>query len=290
VKRRKTLLVDHQCRVFGSPWRGVYGTRIESARHYDKHWHATYGLGWLEHGAHSSASGRGSVDAYAGDLITTNPGEVHDGRPLGGCSRRWRMVYLDPAVIASIGGCPSSTDVSGVELVHPVIQDPILSRALQGLFACLEAWNDHQRRTGAESTALEESLVLTCGLLLNRHSTSRRIAEVTADVRKVRDRLADELASPPTLLDMAMMTGLSRYQILRRFEKAYGVPPHTWLSLHRGERARNLIRDGVSLSEAAAACGFADQSHLTRHFVRRFGFTPGAWQRAITAVDPAKAQ
>ena len=30
----------------------------------------------------------------------------------------------------------------------------------------------------------------------------------------------------------------------------------------------------------AAACGFSDQSHMTRTFARQFGFTPGAWQRA----------
>ena len=83
---------DHRCQVFGSPWAGVYGTPADSARHYGRHWHATYGFGLLEHGAQHSASGRGAVDAYAGDLITTNPGEVHDGRPLGGPSRRWRMM------------------------------------------------------------------------------------------------------------------------------------------------------------------------------------------------------
>jgi AraC-like DNA-binding protein len=67
---------------------------------------------------------------------------------------------------------------------------------------------------------------------------------------------------------------------LRRFEKAYGVPPHAWLLLQRGERARSLIREGSTLAQAATSCGFADQSHMTRLFVRQFGFTPGAWQRA----------
>ena len=36
-----------------------------------------------------------------------------------------------------------------------------------------------------------------------------------------------------------------------------------------------MIAAGVSLSETAAATGFADQSHLTRHFSARFGLTPG---------------
>ena len=67
-------------------------------------------------------SGRGIVDARAGEVITTNPGEVHDGRPLGGASRRWRMIYLDPSVMASMAGRPEPS-AADVRLTRPVIQD-----------------------------------------------------------------------------------------------------------------------------------------------------------------------
>lgn len=271
---------DHRCRVISSPWEGVCCTLTESARHYGKHWHATYGLGLVEYGAHSSASGRGAVDAYAGDLITTNPGEVHDGRPLGGPSRRCRIVYLDPAMFSAMRGCPgSSVNGSNVEITHPVMKDATLSRALRGLFARLEAWNIGTWRSSAEVMACDEALVRTCGLLMARHTTSPPRDEVHGDVKRVRDRLADELLDPPTLSDLARMVGLSKFQLLRRFEKTYGVPPHAWLLLQRGERARRLIRDGLSLSQAAVSSGFADQSHMTRSFLRQFGFTPGAWRR-----------
>ncbi len=38
--------------------------------------------------------------------------------------------------------------------------------------------------------------------------------------------------------------------------------------------ARSLIRRGSSLADAAAAAGFADQSHMTRLFVRAYGVSP----------------
>jgi AraC-like DNA-binding protein len=38
--------------------------------------------------------------------------------------------------------------------------------------------------------------------------------------------------------------------------------------------ARRLIARGLPLAEAAAACGFADQSHMTRLFVREYGVSP----------------
>lgn len=268
----------HISRVFGGPWSGVYSTHTVSGRHFGRHWHDTYGFGFLEHGAHSSASGRGHVHAYAGDVITTNPGEVHDGRPLGGPTRRWRILYMDADVMASITahcGRPA-------EITRPVIEDTRLLGALRRLFRRMERWNARRGATAADALACEESLVETCVLLMARHGTVPLFTEVPGDdVRQVRDRLADDPLDPPTLTDMATMTGLSKYQILRRFERAYGLPPHAWLLRQRAERARVLIRDGSSLAAAAAASGFADQSHMTRMFVRQYGFTPGAWRKAM---------
>jgi AraC-like DNA-binding protein len=264
-----------------TPWSGVHCTRIESGRHFGKHWHVTYGLGLLERGAHRSASGRGEVRAYAGDLISTNPGEVHDGRPAGGPSRRWRIVSLDVAVIASMNGRLTNSDV---EITRPVIQDAALRLNLRRLFASLDQWSGGPGDAGAEIMACEESLVRTCAVLLSRHATNARIEEGGGDMTRVRERLADELVNPPTLGELASMMGVSKYQLLRRFESAYGVPPHRWLLVQRVERARGLIRLGSSLADAAACSGFADQSHMTRHFARQFGFTPGAWQR-VTAVS-----
>lgn len=118
-------------------------------------------------------------------------------------------------------------------------------------------------------------------LLMARHgSVSPRTELPSVEVRHVRDRLADDLLDTPTLGDLAAMTDLSKYQLVRRFERAYGMSPYAWLLSHRAERARALIQAGASLAAAAAATGFADQSHMTRVFVRQFGFTPGAWQRA----------
>jgi AraC-like DNA-binding protein len=266
---------DHQCHVLESPWPGVYGTRIESARHYGRHWHATFGLGVLEHGAQRSASGRGSVDAYAGDVITTNPGEVHDGRPLGGASRRWHMVYLEPGVVASLAG-HTPRDVA---LTQPVLRDTGLRQALRRLFVRLDGWR--QSPDGASALASEEALVEVCALLLERHATSAPRHEAGGDVARAREWLADNLLEAPTLADLATRVGMSRFQLLRRFQKAYGVPPHAWLLLRRAEHARGLIRDGATLAQAAVSSGFADQSHMTRVFVRQFGFTPGAWRKAL---------
>jgi AraC-like DNA-binding protein len=269
---------DHVCQVFSSPWPGVFGTVIESGHHYGRHWHATYGIGVMEHGAQTSASGRGMVDSFAGDVITTNPGEVHDGRPLGGPSRRWRMLYLEADALDAF----ADDMARDTRMTRPVIRDLELRRCLSALFVQLAA----RPNDDAGRLATEESLVRALGLVLERHATISPARPVAADVSQVRERLADDPLHAPSLTEMSTMVGLSKYQLLRRFEKAYGVPPHAWLVQQRVEKARALIRRGETLADAAASTGFADQSHMTRWFVRQFGFTPGAWQQATAARGP----
>jgi AraC-like DNA-binding protein len=272
--------VPHACRVVSSPWPGVFGTDIDSARQYDPHWHTTFGFGLMERGAHRSMSGRGIVDARVGEVITTNPGEVHDGRPLGGASRRWRMIYLDPPVMASMAGEPE-TAAADVRLTRPVIQDSALIPALRQLLRRLERWSAVLHHPPDAALGCEEALVRTCGLLLSGHSTATPAVDARGDVARARERLADDLVSTPSLSELAATVGLSRYQLLRRFERAYGMAPFEWQRQVRAERARALIGTGSSLARVAADCGFADQSHMTRAFAGHFGFTPGAWATAV---------
>jgi AraC-like DNA-binding protein len=275
----------HHCRVLASPWAGVFATEIESARHFGRHSHATYGFGLLDAGAQRSASGRGIVEAYPGDVITTNPGEIHDGRPLGGPSRRWRMVYLEPDVLASITA-GDGRHPGDVALTQPVLADPALARAISLLLHRLGSWNARAVAATTEALACEEAMALVCERLLSRHASCSPVGvSAPPHLEAVRQRLAAEESGAPTLAELATLAGTSRFQILRAFNRTYGLPPHAWLLQQRVERARVRIRNGDTLAGAAHACGFADQSHLTRVFTRHFGFTPGAWRRAVRPLQ-----
>ena len=173
----------------------MHCTHVESERHFSRHSHACYGFGVVEQGAQRSVSGRGNVDSKAGDVITTNPGEVHDGHPLGGVSRRWRMVYVEPDRMASLGGA-SGADV---EFVRPVIADAALARSIRRLLDRVEAWNRVGTSADETSLACEEALALASTRLLARHAIAGKQAEVACNVRRARDRLADDLLQAPTL-------------------------------------------------------------------------------------------
>ena len=278
-----------RAQVSATPWPGVHATCIDSARHYPRHSHTTYGFGVIERGGQRSASGRGQVDAMAGDVITSNPGVVHGGKPIGDGGRLWRMVHLEPAMFAAaIVDADVRESPVEIELTQPVIQDRPLRHALRRLLVQIEHWNAAGASRTGEALACEEALAHVCAMLRQRHSTRARAqagAGTASDdalpaLRRVRELLADRLLDPPPLAALAELAGFGKFQLLRRFEKAYGMPPYAWLVQCRAERARSLVQAGMSLGAVAVEAGFSDQSHMTRVFVRQFGFTPGAWRRA----------
>lgn len=79
------------------------------------------------------------------------------------------------------------------------------------------------------------------------------------------------------LAQIAQAAHLSPFHLSRLFKKATGRTPHQYLVEVRVNSARALLAAGAgvrSLADVAAAVGFADQSHLTRHFKRVLGVTP----------------
>ncbi|MET0438297.1 MAG: AraC family transcriptional regulator [Devosia sp.] len=92
--------------------------------------------------------------------------------------------------------------------------------------------------------------------------------------------LAENCFENIRLEDIAMLAGLSPSYFSAAFKASTGLTPHQWQMQERVAHVKTLLAGGkASISEAAAACGFADQAHLTRVFKRHGGLTPAAWLR-----------
>jgi AraC-like DNA-binding protein len=79
---------------------------------------------------------------------------------------------------------------------------------------------------------------------------------------------------------LSAVAGLSSFELVRRFREQLGLTPHAFQTNLRIARARALLRAGEPIARVAAACGFADQPHLTRTFKRAVGVTPGRFVSA----------
>jgi AraC-like DNA-binding protein len=252
--------------------RGLEAVSFVSNHHFPRHAHDQFGIGLVTHGAQRSWSGIGSVRAGPGDCIMANPGEIHDGIPFEGKPRAWNMIYLDPVLVREELG---EDLVGAVELVRPVARDPLLKRHFSDLFTCLTL-------APSDDLAAEERLIRSLVRLLGRHGTALpRFGGPVPCVRRALQRMASAPQQNVSLAELAALSGVSRFQLLRGFLRAVGSTPHAYLVQMRVRLARRLLAEGHTPSQAAALAGFADQIHMTRAFVRQLGVTPSQYRAAI---------
>jgi AraC-like DNA-binding protein len=262
----------HQVEQHKSTVRGIEAMTLASNHHFPRHSHDQFGIGVIAFGAQRSWSGVGSVNASAGDVIMANPGEMHDGVPLDGKARGWRMIYLDPVLVSSEVGDEIR---SGVEIVHPVARDPLLALHFARLFACLTD-------SRSDRLAREENLLRSLIYVMRQHGMARPAsAGPSPGVTKALQRLDSVPETPVSLAELAALCGVSRFQLLRGFAREIGITPHAYLVQRRVRLARRLLANGQTPSQTALQAGFADQSHMTRAFVRQLGITPARYQAAI---------
>jgi AraC family transcriptional regulator len=87
--------------------------------------------------------------------------------------------------------------------------------------------------------------------------------------------IQDQLNADLTVSGIAQVVGLSPDHFTKLFKKSTGQTPYEYVVEARVRKAKELLTTGkFTISEVAIHVGFADQSHLTRHFKRVFGLPP----------------
>ena len=96
-------------------------------------------------------------------------------------------------------------------------------------------------------------------------------------VKHARDYIEEHFREPISLRRLADLTGASTFHLLRSFKQEVGLPPAAYQIHLKVAEAKRLLRSGAPIADAAAELGFVDQSHLTRHFCKIVGTTPGRY-------------
>lgn len=108
-------------------------------------------------------------------------------------------------------------------------------------------------------------------------------------VRLAKEMIAEHLTDGVSVAQLAASCSLSRTYFTRAFKQSTGMSPHDWLISRRVEKAKELmLRTSLNLSQIGLDCGFADQAHFSRVFLKIVGEPPSRWRRLKQAnVGPA---
>lgn len=217
---------------------------------------------------------RGSTHIHGpGDMIVLNPGEVHGGGPARGSIWQYRSLYPSADLMQRAVLALSGSDKRFPQFAEKVVDDPAVATAIRRAHIALEE----------PSSALEREtrLFQALGCLIARHAVDRvavqRIASEHRAVQRALDYLRAQPAENVSLEKLACEAGLSPFYFCRVFHQQTGLSPHAYQTLVRVRRAKSLLAKRVPIPQAAVEAGFCDQAHLTRHFKRIYGVTPGRY-------------
>ncbi len=258
-------------RVISAPSRpGLERIEARFAGHaFEPHRHDTYGIGLTLDGVQCFDYRGVHCDSPAGHAIVLHPDEVHNGHAGTPAGFRYRMLYLEPRLVRdALGGA------GPLPFVRPaVITDPRLLAALRPALADLDRVPEE-----AEADAAVVAIAMALAGLDPSARRRRRGPAAVRAVERARALLDDNVERTVTSAELEEVSGLDRFALTRHFRAVLGTSPYRYLTMRRLDRVRTLIRDGAPLADAAAAAGFADQSHMTRQFKRTFGVSPGRWR------------
>jgi AraC-like DNA-binding protein len=251
---------------------GIYAVAADSARSFSRHFHDAYCIGVIDRGAQRWFSDRRLVEAGAGTVIMCNPGEIHDGRPLGPDGRAWRMLNIAPQIIHDVLADSGMASARTYAFSFPLTRHPLVGPLVENLFESLRDGGDVGKLTCLLLRLLPLVGHVRADDPLRRHPPGVEVVK----------RMIDEAPTAPFhLRDLAAVAGISPWHLVRVFARETGCTPHAYQVQRRVLHARSLMAAGVALPEVALASGFADQSHMTRVFKRAFGYTPGVWLHAL---------
>lgn len=218
---------------------------------------------------------RGAVQTlHPGGVLLVEPGDVH--RDLSKSAYCAKMVVVNADLVAALRRSGPNRHLGPI-----VTYDAALRVAVLDLVRIV-----NQQRT---STAQEDHAGRLFQCLLP-HWTARPPQVEPALVTRARRLFVEEPACELSLLELARRLRCAPTYLCRVFAEHMGVGPHGYQVHCRLLYARALIESGKKIADAAVQAGFADESHLHRHFRRRFAAAPGSYHRALAVRSNRPSQ
>lgn len=180
---------------------------------------------------------------------------------------------VEPALMTQV------TEAEGFELVPQFkLNDPLIYQIGMALITFESKGVGDRLYTEAMATAISAHL-------LQHYSTKKpKIGTYAnglsqAQLRQVTEYITEHSAQNLSLLTMAEIVQISPFYFSRLFKQSTGSTPHQYLLKYRTDRAKQLLKaTNLSIAAIADRVGFADQSHLNRHFKRYVGMPPSQFR------------
>jgi len=242
---------------------------------YSKHAHEEYSLGVTLQGRQDFFCQNAFHKSASGNVLIFNPEDVHDGHSGGEQQLKYKMLYVHPDEFRPLFSALGYQKNSVLRLNQPMVDNPILRHQILRFSSIIQEPNYSKVEFEAGLFQIAQSLVAMSGNLDLDTQTSKRADKL---LLRARDYILASLEHNISIDDIAQVATMSKFHFIRQFRQQFGITPHQYVLSCRVNLARRMLESGKSLNQAAFEAGFADDSHLNRHFKRIYGVTPKRFQ------------
>ncbi|MBO5006911.1 MAG: helix-turn-helix domain-containing protein [Clostridia bacterium] len=124
------------------------------------------------------------------------------------------------------------------------------------------------------------SLVYELLYLLFKYHLTELHTELKSSVMKIIDYMEENFALDLNTETRCRKFSYSTGHFCRKFKRATGVTPMTYLKIYRLEQALQKLKEGnQSIGEIAALCGYSDANYFTRCFKAHYGVPPRYYKK-----------
>ncbi len=275
-----------------NPRQAMLEERFEIFHYQDRtvdvelHHHDFYEIYYFFSGNVSYSIEGQSYQLIPGDILLMAPEELHQPLVQPGQKYERYVLWIDRQYLdrlsgpaAELAACFQPDDPRRRRVLRVEWAESALVRTvMQQLLHC-STMNDGY-------AALEQQALVTQLLArLNRLCTDAPVvepnAQLTSTMSQVVHYIEEHLTEPITLEDLAARFYLSKYHLLREFQKRFGTTIHKYIQKRRLMQAKALLNQGQKPSMLYTRCGFRDYATFYRAFVGEYGLSPRAYQTFV---------
>ena len=242
---------------------GVEIKRCRNSPHaYKPHVHQELSLGYIVEGSTELTLNDNTLLYETGDGIIIPPLSTHRCAPKDAGHWAYVMLFVDPGYYidkVSFGQAKKLTREQAGKLMD-FIEQLLIEKIPDTL----------------------ENILIDLLLEFGEKDASQAPVHDAGDTaQEIHDYLLDHVADEITLDQLARMSGLNKFSIIKNFKKAYMTTPAAFHLQCRVARAKSLLSQGAGVFDICEELKFYDQAHFIREFKKMYGVTPGAYMEQL---------
>lgn len=241
-----------------------------SNKHFKKHFHQTFSLGVNKQGISIYTNKNKKYTLEKNKLSIINPYEVHSCNSCSDILNKYYMIYLDTKWCAKLQNIINSN----IKEFVPIDTKLLKNKEFYERFVNLCEFIFEKNSIEEKQNELIEFFIDFFSLFLKEDDEFLKDEKFEQIAKYIEENYKENIS----LEELSKKFSLNGYYIIRLFKKHLNLTPHSYLLNIKITKARQYLKEGMSIVDTALECGFYDQSHFHRNFLNFVATTPKEYQ------------